>query len=243
MITSFIKKAIRKSFSSFGYDIVRHEVCDGSSANLVRDLELRNIDLVLDVGANTGIYASALFAYGYKGRIVSFEPGSEAYGQLLARSQGKQLWQVAEQGALGDIDSEIEINISTNLESSSILPMLNACEEAAPDARYRSKERVMLRSLDSVAEKYLAGAKAPFLKLDVQGFEDKILAGGKNTLPKIKGVQIELSLVPLYEGQKLWRELVDQLIDSGFVLHTILPGFTDYKTGRLLQMDGIFFRS
>ena len=243
MLASFVKSAIRKGFGAFGYDIVKRELVDGSTASLIEAFNLHNIDLILDVGANTGIYATSLLEGGYNGRIVSFEPLSEAHDQLLERSRGNKRWDVAERCALGDMDGEIDIHVSNNLESSSILPMLEACEKAAPEARYYKSEKAILRKLDSLADKYLTNSKAPFLKLDVQGFEDRVLYGAKDSLAKMHGVQIELSLVPLYDGQKLWRELVDQLIDSGFVLHTILPGFTEDQTCRLLQMDGIFFRS
>lgn len=242
MIASVFKKTVRNVFRAFGYNVVKREVIECSPADIARSLNLHEIDLVFDVGANSGIYAASLFAGGYKGRIVSFEPLTQAYRQLSTRSESNPLWQVAERCALGDQDGEVEINISANSESSSILPMLKTCEQAAPTARYFAKEETMIRRLDSVADKYLEDAKAPFLKLDVQGFEDRVLQGAQETLPRIKGIQIELSLVPLYEKQKLWRELVDEITARGFELYSLLPGFTDPKTDRLLQMDGIFFR-
>lgn len=52
-----------------------------------------------------------------------------------------------------------------------------------------------------------------------------------------------MSLVPLYAGQPLLGEMLMLLRDLGFELHAMLPGFTDERTGRSLQMDGIFFRA
>ncbi len=247
-----LKTLLRNSLRALGYDIIRYKSVGAHNGvqpvepawtNLARLLNQHNIDLVFDVGANTGVYADSLFNHGFKGRIVSFEPLTQAYDQLLAKAEKNELWQVAERCALGDIEGEIEMNISANLESSSILPMLSACEQAAPDARYHGKETVLVKKLDSVSEIYLKGANSPFLKLDVQGFEDRVLAGAKETLPKIKGIQIELSLVPLYDKQKLWRELIDEITVRGFELHGLLPGFSDPKTEQILQMDGVFFRS
>jgi FkbM family methyltransferase len=250
-----LKDAIRFPLRQLGFDIIRYKaelpgeypseglsLLESSSPDFSRLLNRQNIDLIFDVGANTGVYAATLFKNGFKGSIVSFEPLSEAYNQLVDKSKAYRLWQVAERCALGDSDSEVEINVSANLESSSILPMLKACEDSAPDARYRASEKVAMRRLDAIAERYLDNVQAPFLKLDVQGFEDKVLAGAKESLVRIKGIQIELSLLPLYEGQKLWRQLIDEILTLGFELHSLMPGFTDRQTGKLLQMDAIFFR-
>jgi hypothetical protein len=51
-----------------------------------------------------------------------------------------------------------------------------------------------------------------------------------------------LSLVHLYEGQRLWKEIIDRLEAHGFMLWAIQKGFTDPRTGQTLQIDGIFIR-
>jgi len=53
---------------------------------------------------------------------------------------------------------------------------------------------------------------------------------------------MELSLVPLYEGQRLWRECIERLEAEGFLLWALQPVFVDPATGRTLQWDGLFFR-
>ena len=50
-------------------------------------LNYNSIDLVLDVGANSGQYALSLRRFGYKNKIISFEPGSEAYLNLIKNSK------------------------------------------------------------------------------------------------------------------------------------------------------------
>ena len=69
-----------------------------------------------------------------------------------------------------------------------------------------------------------------------------MLAGASQTLPQLTGVLCEMSLVTLYEGQKLWREIIDFLEAAGFTLWGLQPGFMDGRDGRTLQVDGIFFR-
>jgi hypothetical protein len=68
--------------------------------------------------------------------------------------------------------------------------------------------------------------------------------GGRSPqlLPKVSGLQVELSLVPLYEGQLLFDEMIAMLTGMGFELWSLIPGFVNQKTGRLLQVDGLFSR-
>jgi FkbM family methyltransferase len=199
--------------------------------------------LVLDVGANTGQFGSEIRYYGYTGKIVSFEPLSREHSMLVRTIAGDPNWEAYPPCALGDQIGETVINIAGNSQSSSILPMLETHRSAAPESAYEGKERVLIKTLDSVAGDYLKDARAPFLKIDTQGFEWQVLDGARETLPHIKGVLVELSLVPLYEGQHLWRALIDRLEDEGFALWALRPGFIDQRQGRTLQVDGVFCRN
>ncbi|REO49609.1 FkbM family methyltransferase, partial [Mycobacterium tuberculosis] len=80
-------------------------------------------------------------------------------------------------------------------------------------------------------------------KIDVQGFEKQVIAGGDSTVhDRCVGMQLELSFQPLYEGGMLIREALDLVDSLGFTLSGLQPGFTDPRNGRMLQADGIFFR-
>ena len=205
-------------------------------------LRRAHIDLVIDIGANEGQFAKELRAGGYSGRMISFEPLTAAHGRLVQESQGDSAWHVHPRCAVGDHLGEVELNISGNSVSSSVLPMLTSHSSAAPESAYRGHESASLVTLDSVALPYLNGAQAPFLKIDTQGYEWQVLDGACATLPRIRGIQMELSLVPLYEGQRLWRESIERLEAEGFVLWALQPVFIDPANGRTLQWDGLFFR-
>ena len=152
------------------------------------------------------------------------------------------MWEAYPRCALGDHNGEVEINIAGNSFSSSILPMLESHRSAALKSAYEGKEVVPIKTLDAVAGPYLKDARAPFLKIDTQGFEWLVLDGARDTLPQIKGILVELSLVPLYGGQHLWREVIDRLESEGFTLWAFKPEFSDQVYGRTLQVDGIFYR-
>ena len=74
-------------------------------------------------------------------------------------------------------------------------------------------------------------------------YEEQILSGAPNTLDRIVGIQVELSLVSLYEGQMLFTEMLQRLEAKGFQLYRPFPAFIDFRSGRWLQSDTIFFRN
>jgi len=80
------------------------------------------------------------------------------------------------------------------------------------------------------------------LKIDVQGFERNVLEGAKESLKKIIGVQVEMSVIGMYEGELTYLEMIDYLAQYGFVLYSFENGFFNNDTGQLYQVDGIFFK-
>jgi FkbM family methyltransferase len=238
-----LKEFVRTAAKQLGLELHRYIPVRSQAAQLEAMLRSHGVDLVLDVGANTGQFGRELRKHiGYAGRIVSFEPTSAAYLQLVANAAGDANWIVAERCAIGAAEGAIDINVSSNSVSSSALPMLESHVVAAPGSGYASVENVPLRTLDSLAPKWLREASCTLLKIDTQGFESEVLMGARQTLARVHGVQLELSLVPLYAGQKLLTELAAEITAHGFELWASYPTFCDERSGRLLQVDATFFR-
>lgn len=200
-----------------------------------------NIDTILDVGANAGQYASLIRAIGFKGRIISFEPVSAAFARLIKNSAGKKNWEI-HQYALGDFDGTAEINVASNSFSSSLLDMLPEHEKSAPESSYIGKETIKVRKLGSVFNELVPSGANVYLKIDTQGFEKNVIDGAADCLGKVTGLQLELSLIPLYKNEMLLPDMIQYLEAKGFTLYSLENGFYDVKTGQLLQSDGIFFR-
>ena len=226
-----------------GFDVHRLNTYANPAYQLLAGLKRFEVDLVVDVGANVGQFASELRSVGYQGRIVSFEPLSAAHAGLTRAAAGDSRWEVAPRVAVGDRDGEITINVAGNSVSSSVLPMLEVHAVAEKRAVYVNQETVRLSQIDTLAISYLQGARRPFVKIDTQGFEWQVLDGMAETLPRAVGVLCEMSLVPLYGGQRLWEDIIDRLRAAGFTLWSVQQGFTDPRDGRTLQLDGIFFRA
>jgi FkbM family methyltransferase len=233
---------LRRLMRSAGLDLHRHRPEASEAGRLASMLAAHDIDLVFDVGANTGQFAQSLRRSGYAGRIVSFEPLSTAHTRLLQASQGDAKWDIAPRAAIGDYEGEIEIHVAGNSVSSSVLAMLDSHASAAPDSAYMASERVRLSRLDTMARDYLVNNAVSFLKIDTQGYEDRVLDGAACLLNQVSGLQMELSLVPLYEDQKLFDTLLERLRALEFSIWAIWPGFHDPSSGRMLQVDVVFFR-
>ena len=238
-----LKKRLKRSIRSLGFDLHRLHPLANASFQLLKGLNRFGVDVVFDIGANVGQFSTELRSVGFNGRIVSFEPLPDAYEALIKAASNDRLWEVHSRVAIGDFDGEIEINIAGNSVSSSLLPMLDAHSSAAEGSAYVGKARTPIVRLDSISRQYIKASEKYFIKVDTQGFEWQVLDGARETLANAQGVLLELSLVTLYEGQKLWMELIDRLKVEGFILWAIQSGFTDPRDGRTLQMDAIFFRS
>jgi FkbM family methyltransferase len=199
------------------------------------------VDIVIDVGGNEGQYALELRDHGYAGQIVSIEPLEEAYNTLLERARKDPQWE-AVQCAAGAADDHIALHVSANSYSSSILRMLPRHVEAAPGSDIVASVEVRMDRLDSIAASFLSSRSQLYIKIDTQGYERSVLDGASTLLRSCVGLEVEMSLLPLYEGQPLIREMMDYLEGAGFRLAGLTPGFYDKKSGEMLQVDGIFVR-
>ena len=61
-------------------------------------------------------------------------------------------------------------------------------------------------------------------------------------MARVVAIQMEISLVPLYQGAPTLVHVVSAMGELGFHLFQVVPGFRHGVTGQLLQLDGIFVR-
>jgi FkbM family methyltransferase len=224
-----------------GYNVVRMPtgMTDGTDIRIhwIRKL---GIDLVVDVGANEGQFVGWMRDRGYAGRIVSFEPQRGAFEACTKRWGDDPRWS-GHHTALGERAGELAMQVAGNSVSSSLLPMLGSHVGALPESAIVGTESVTIRRLDEV----LAGdaGNRLFLKVDTQGYELPVLKGATGLMGRVAFIELELSLVPLYEGQVLLPEMMQAVAAMGFTPIALEPGFADEREGRLLQMDGLFVRT
>ncbi len=238
--TQVLKAALRRAANALGYDIVGY---DGANPRrrLAELIPRHRINVVLDVGANEGHFGWDMRELGYKGLIVSFEPMADAFARLQKAAAGDAAWRAVHCG-LGARDEQKTINVAANSQSSSFLPMLEAHRQAAPESVYQRQEQVTVRRLDSVLQDHCSPSDRMFLKIDTQGFERQVLEGAGNALAQAPLMQLECSLVALYEGSDTIEELIGLARSLGYDPIDIQPTFHHKDSGHLMQADMLFVR-
>lgn len=225
----------KRAAGRLGLEIARHHPAGARRADLLR---VHDIELVLDVGANRGQYATELRAHGYAGRIVSFEPAAEPFATLARRAARDAGWDVHRLAA-SDREAALDLGAADNF--SSVLPASDRLTELFAQAAPRTRQRIQAVRLDA-AQLVLPPGRRTLLKLDVQGYERQALEGAAGIMSGIALVEAELSLRALYVGQALMSEIVTWLDGLGFELCDLSPVLRDPRTGEYLQFDGLFRR-
>ena len=197
------------------------------------------LSVLLDIGANTGQWSRELRKCGYRGRIISFEPMPSAFAQLH-ESVGSASNHECLNVGLGSYDGEGELLATKASENSSFRAPMRVAE-----SRYAIEERVSVpvRRLDSALAGITSASDRFYMKIDTQGFEREVLDGSPETLQRTDAVEIELSLVELYEGQALLPEIWQFLVTSGLRPAWVERGFRDSEDIWLLQLDALFVRN
>ena len=235
LITTPVRTALR----GLGLDVDRHSRSYESRRQ--RILKRLGVGLVVDVGANVGQYAVELRKEGFRGRILSVEPVADSCSLLAKRSKSDPRWDCLNV-ALGRDEGVCEIHVSENRVSSSVLKMSALHVEAVPSSQYRFSETVAMCRLDDLVTPDQLVAEIIAVKLDVQGYERQVLAGGQRVLAVAAVVETEVSLVELYEGQADLQEMLGYMCEHGFRPVGVQSGFRHPDTDETLQLNVLFVR-
>lgn len=236
-----LREATKNAALRVGLDIRRASPLDSAAARRRRLLDDHDVDTVVDVGASYGYYALALRASGYERSIVSFEPLHAAFNALSAKAQRDASWR-CHRIAIGDESREIDLNVAANSVMSSLLDHTEALGRFHPEAIAVSRETVQLARLDDLASTMFPDGSSFFLKLDVQGYELPALDGAHSFLDRCVGLEVEISLQELYDGQARASEILQRLESKNWHCVGIDPVFVDAETGFVLQADALFAR-
>ncbi len=235
-------KLLGKMLRPFGYAITAHDPVPTHWQHLRNLLDAHGVTVVLDVGANTGQYAGWLRKAGWTGRIVSFEPLADAHAEISRKAAHDPAWTVAARTALGAQTGEATLHVSAERDMSSLRTFDETFLASSPSSAIESEETVPVAALADVFDEYVPSGEAAFLKIDTQGYEAEVLEGAAPVLDRLAGIQLEMSFVQLYQGEELFRPLVDRIENAGFAPYLLIPGYFSKNLGRMLQFDGVFFR-
>lgn len=197
--------------------------------------------VLLDVGANIGIYTLAA-AVGRGCKVYAFEPESQNYGNLNANIA---LNNVADRvtaycAALTDHPGLDHLFLS-RFDKDGGGSCHSYGEEVGFDLEYRPSpftQGCVGLKLDELVEQ--GSIPVPdFIKIDVDGFEHKVVAGAMTTLsnPKVKEILIEIN--PNLESH---RQLILTLRELGFYYSLDQRQRAARKEGTFKNVGEIIFR-
>lgn len=247
-LKSRLHTGVNSAARRLGLRIVPLESRYSSEGFLSWLLKEYRVNLVIDVGANYGQFASLVRKNGYKGQICSFEPIKRTFQELSAKTDSDPNW-IGYNLALGSENQQLEINIDhEHSDLASALPKSDAPPERFGQWEQSSSEIevVQMQRLDAIE---LTGPDANdrriYLKSDTQGFDLKVLEGAGDVLENVVGIQIEAAVKHLYDGAPTMAESIAALAEYGFSPVAFFPVTTSQR-GRsipVLEFDVIACRT
>jgi FkbM family methyltransferase len=236
-------RSVRSFLRARGFDVTRYPHAYSLQANLAAVLAVHGINCVLDVGAHHGQFGKGLRSQGYAGRIVSFEPSSDAQPLLLEAASFDRNWSVRAV-ALGRQPGVATIHLFRNSIFNSLHEPSDHTRELFTDAVRVGEEQIEVSTLDHEYQSSVKGITNPrvLLKSDTQGHDLDVIEGGLGVLPEISAILVELSVSPIYRGQPGFIAVYGRLIDLGFRPSGMFPVAWGTDHLSVIEFDGVFVR-
>lgn len=238
-------KLHRRIAGLFGYELIKTRKLNDTLEQLLANLlVLLKIDLVIDVGANTGQFGRLLRNIGYTGRIASFEPLPDPYDALVEASRADSNWYVWNL-ALGSATDVRYFNEYESADFSSFLePNSYSAERYRWRVRLRQRHRVSIRSLDSLWSDISGGAdnSAVFLKLDTQGYDLEVLRGARAALHHVEVLQSEISTKAIYQCMPSYLSSLAMFDELGFEVCGMYPVSRCKRSLAVIEYDCVLRR-
>jgi FkbM family methyltransferase len=191
--------------------------------------------IIYDIGANEGLWSEMCQDVFAPDQCFLFEPQPDLGERARSRSHPPATrWEVLPV-ALGDHEGEQVLHVTRSAAASSLLPPVASEVAEIPELESLRTQKVAVVSLDTLVQNR-ALPEPDLIKIDVQGFEGHVLAGGRKTISQAEGIVIETSLHPLYQGQSLMPEVLSILAGWGFEIDDIQEAFRRWP-GPLRQVD------
>ena len=224
-----MKKIIRNILNGFGFDVIRLKTklkIDNVdlSSHLSNVFAAKEIDCVIDVGANSGQYGAFLRKMGFKGYIISFEPVKAVFDMLVSNAKSDNKW-ICYNLALGDQTEEKTINVYKSSVWSSFLDANAYSKNIWKSLESVIPETVKVAKLDDIFPELVrrTGCKRYFLKMDTQGYDKNVFSGSLDSLANIEALQSELALIQVYDGMPSAYDVLGDFHSRNFYISGMYP--------------------
>jgi FkbM family methyltransferase len=195
--------------NKYGWDYaIYHEIYNLQDYYLNREKRINNGDIVVDLGANIGIFNRWAYSQGAS-KVISFEPDKRYY-ELLSLNADKR--SILFNAAVSNTVGETYLNESEHLGGSSIMVELP------------KKYKTRTYTLDYLFESKLID-HIDFLKIDVEGAEHYVFEGlSDENLKKIKYITMEYHHGCFNYNEKIREDLIKRLNGLGFNSYLLFLG-------------------
>lgn len=229
---------IERVGNHFGFETVIK-----AKSGKLRDMIQKPIRTILDIGANDGLSAKWFLKTFPGAKVYSFEPLPAPFARLdqWAKKQGGKA--EAFNFAFGEKEGEATCFLTPDYDkSSSVLKFTARCSEIYPFTVKQEPLKVRMRMLDNAVQEIdplpLPGL---FIKMDVQGYEDRVIKGGTRTFASADACMLEINLDALYEGQASFEGLLMLMKDSGLHYAGNFEQAVD-DDGHVIFVDAVFVK-
>lgn len=238
LLYEIVRRIIKSFLNTIGFDLIRTNKL--SQFNLC-GLKNLNIKTIIDVGANTGQFARSMSVHFPTANFLCFEPLPEPFAALQDWANERPNKIKVFNVAIGNQDGETKMYFHRDFSpSSSLLANTSLGEKMFPATKNQELVTVKLLTLDHALQtKKLEDGI--LIKLDVQGFEDRVIAGGKETFNKATACILEISLDNLYDGQADFRGLYNQLDQMNYRYAGNLNQVHG-EDGHVIYLDAVFVK-
>jgi len=184
--------------------------------------------VIYDIGAADGSWTRQAMDYWPNATYVCFEPLAERKEdlELLSSSYpGKVLFQAC---GVGDADGELAMGVTDFLWDSSF---------AYSGSSSRS---VPIRRLDSLIDN---DTPLPsFIKIDVQGFEKRVLEGGRMAMRHADFILMECTFIAFCEEMRTLDVTIAYMAENNFIPYEFVDYLRRPLDGAMGQCDILFIR-
>ncbi len=171
---------------------------------------LSSLECVVDIGANVGDWSVGVALLTSARKIIAYEPVPAVFQQLALNTRHHPQIRCV-QSALGNKEGYVEMNVHPMHQLSSVLTLRDEIRAVhGIEQDIASQIQVPVRILD---EDLRDQAEISLLKIDVQGYEPQVFAGGPLVLRRTRALMVEVTYSSYYHGDVQFDEL-HRLISS-----------------------------
>ena len=248
-----VKKAIRKILESCGIEVrVKPKFAKVLNFdNIYRSKINGDQPTILDVGANRGQSIERFTKIYHKPKIFAFEPNPEVFKKTFEKYKDYNNIIVNNLG-LAKNECTIPLNVTINSGNSSFYDLKKDSEwikirskqfNTTPDNYVTKIVDVKCTTLDKYCDQKKI-ENIDILKIDTQGFEDKVLLGSHDLIgrKKIKFIEVEIMFDEVYTRTMSFSDIENTLQDNYKLYGIDYQGFKNLSEGYMFAIDALYIR-